>query len=166
MIGTTALTQRNIITGVIVSALLAVCAVALVVFVSSSSSETAEGGGTTKVAPAVIGEKDATTGIASVTFIDSAVERVGIETSAVKAAEPVREGSSATLSVPYSSILYDTKGQAFVYTVTGPASYLRALITIDYVEGDQAVLSSGPAAGTEIVSLGVAELYGAETGIK
>ena len=41
-----------------------------------------------------------------------------------------------------------------------------AEITVDRVEGDQAFLSSGPAAGTEIVTQGAAELYGAETGIK
>jgi len=166
MISSTTFSQRNIVTGIIVSALLAVCAVALLVFVTSESSETAEGGATTKPGPAVIGEKDATTGIASVTFIDSAVERVGIETSTVKATEAVREGSAGTLSVPYSSILYDTKGQVFVYTVTGPASYLRAPITVEYVEGDEVILSAGPSAGTEIVSRGVAELYGAETGVK
>jgi len=165
MIEGTALNQRNIVTGIIVAVLLAVCAVALLVFITSESSETVEGGAA-KELPAVIEPLDDGSGLARVTFVEKAVERVGIETSAVAAATDVREGSSGTLAVPYSSILYDAKGQAFVYTVAQPLSYLRAPITIDYVEGDEAILSAGPAAGTEIVSRGVAELYGAETGVK
>lgn len=165
MIGTTTISQRNIVTGIILAGLLAVCAVALLVLVNDSSSDTAEGV-TAKVQPAVIGEKDASTGLASVTLIEKAAARVGIETGAVAEAEAVREGSSGTLSVPYSAILYDADGHSFVYTVTGPLSYIRAPITIDYVEGDQAILSEGPSAGTEVVTVGVAELYGAETGVK
>ena len=165
MIGTMSISQRNILTGVVMAALLAVCAVALLVLVNDSSSDTAEGV-TAKAGPAVIGDKDETTGLASVTLIEKAAERVGIETVAVTEAEEVREGSSGTLSVPYSAIVYDAKGNSFVYTVTGSLSYIRAPITVDYVEGDQDILSAGPSAGTEIVAVGVAELYGAETGIK
>lgn|SRR5574341_1058868 len=165
MIDTTAISPRNILTGVIVAGLLAVFAVALLVLVNDSSSDTASGT-TAKSGPAVIGEKDATTGIASVTLTEKAAERTGIETAAVIQAEAVREGSSGSLAVPYSAILYDAKGNAFVYTVTASLSYLRAPITVDYVEGDQAILSAGPSVGTEVVSRGVAELYGAETGMK
>jgi hypothetical protein len=165
MIDTTTFTQRNLVTGTIVAALLAVCAVALLVFVNDSSSETAAGI-TTKSGPAVIGEKDATTGIASVTLIEKAAERLGIETVAVAEANDVREGSSGSLAVPYGAILYDAEGSSFVYTVAGPLSYVRAAITVDYVEGDRAILSDGPPVGTDVVSVGVAELYGAETGLK
>ena len=165
MIDTTALNQRNIVTGVIMAVLFGVCAVALLVFVSGSSSETAAGT-TAKSQPYEIGENDATTGIASVTLTEKAAERTGIETAAVTEAGAVREGSSGTLAVPYSSLWYDAKGAAFVYVVTAPLSYVRAPITVDYVEGDQAILSAGPEAGTEIVTQGVAELYGAETGLK
>jgi len=38
------LTQRNIVTGIVVASLLAACAVALLILVNNSSSETAEGG--------------------------------------------------------------------------------------------------------------------------
>jgi hypothetical protein len=141
-----------------VAVLLAICAISLLVFVSGSSSDTAESTSTAN-APATIGEKDATTGIASVTFAEKAAARVGIQTA------NVTEGEGG-VAVPYSAILYDSKGHSFVYTVTGPLSYLRAEITVDRVQGDQAFLSSGPAAGTEIVTQGAAELYGAETGIK
>lgn len=165
MISTDTLTQRNFITGTIVVILLAVCAVSLLVFVSDSSSDTASGAAT-KAQPYEVGEKNAETGIAAVTLTESGAERTGIETATVTAAGAVREGSSGTLAVPYASLWYDAKGGAFVYVVTAPLSYLRAPITVDYVEGDQAILSAGPEAGTEIVTQGVAELYGAETGLK
>lgn len=158
MIDTTALTQRNVLTGVIVAALLAVCAVSLLVFVNSSSSETAESSAA-KNAPATIEKLEDGSGLARVTFVEKAAARVGIQTANVTEAE-------GGLAVAYSAILYDSKGHSFVYTVTGPLSYLRAEITVDHVEGDKAFLSSGPAAGTEIVTQGVAELYGAETGVK
>jgi hypothetical protein len=156
---TTALNQRNIATGIIIAVLFGVCAVALVVLFSGSSSETASGT-TTVSQPYEIGEKDATTGIASVTLHEKAAERTGIGTATVE------EGSAGTLAVPYSAIWYDAKGHSFVYTVTGPLSYIRAPITVDRVEGDRAILSAGPSAGTEVVTQGVAELYGAETGLK
>ena len=165
MINTDTLTQRNFITGTIVVVLLAVCAVSLLVFVNDSSSDTASGAAT-KAQPYEIGEKNAESGIAGVTLTEKAAERTGIETAAVTEAGTVREGSSGTLAVPYASIWYDAKGAAFVYTVTAPLSYIRAPITVDYVEGDQAILSAGPEAGTEVVTQGVAELYGAETGLK
>jgi len=164
MIGTMSISQRNILTGVITAGLLAVCAVALLVLVNDSSSETE--GGAAKAGPAVVAPLDDGSGLASVTLIEKAAARVGIETVAVTEAEAVREGSSGILSVPYSAILYDAKGNSFVYTVTGPLTYVRAPITVDYVEGDQAILSDGPSSGTEIVALGVVELYGAETGLK
>ena len=165
MINTDAFTQKNLITGTIVVVLLAVCAVSLLVFVTDSSSDTASGAAT-KAQPYEIGEKNAESGIAGVTLTEKAAERTGIETGAVTEAGAVREGSSGTLAVPYSSLWYDAKGAAFVYVVTAPLSYVRAPITVEYVEGDQAFLSDGPEAGTEIVTQGVAELYGAETGLK
>jgi len=67
--------------------------------------------------------------------------------------------------VPYEAVLYDLNGQAWVFTNPEPLVYVRAPVTIDYIEGDLAVLSEGPPAGTEVVTAGASELYGAETGI-
>ena len=144
--------------------LLAVCAVALLVFVSDSSSETAAG--TTAKSRPCRNRRKGRGNRYRQRHPDREGQRSasGIETVAV-ARRAVRE-ASGTLAVPYSAIWYDAKGHAFVYTVTAPLSYIRAPITVDYVEGDQAILSAGPSAGTEIVTLGVAELYGAETGLK
>src|SRR3990172_2126014 len=126
---------------------------------------TATGTTTTKdkYEPAVIDKTDSG---AIVTLDEKAADRLGIETAAVAEAGAVRDGSSGALAVPYSAILYDKDGNAFVYTVTGPLTYVRAPITVDYVEEDQAILSDGPSSGTEVVAVGVAELWGAETGLK
>jgi hypothetical protein len=56
-------------------------------------------------------------------------------------------------------------GQAWVYTMPQPLTYVRHRVTVDYVEGDRAVLSDGPPPGTAIVTDGVAELYGIELGV-
>lgn len=67
--------------------------------------------------------------------------------------------------VPFDAVLYDLHGKTWVFTSPEPLVYVRAPITIDYVEGDLAVLSEGPPAGTEVVTAGASEVYGAETGI-
>jgi hypothetical protein len=67
--------------------------------------------------------------------------------------------------VPYEAVLYDTHGEAWVYTRTDHLTFVRAPIVVDYIEGDLAILSEGPPAGTEVVTGGAGELFGAEHGI-
>jgi hypothetical protein len=67
--------------------------------------------------------------------------------------------------VPYDAVLYDLNGKAWVFTNPEPLVYVRAPITVDYIEEDLAVLTEGPPAGTEVVTAGASELFGAETGI-
>ncbi len=67
--------------------------------------------------------------------------------------------------VPYSAVLYDTDGKTWVYTNPEPLVFVRHLVSIDYIEGDLAVLLEGPPVGTQVVMVGVAELFGAETGV-
>ena len=47
-----------------------------------------------------------------------------------------------------------------------PLSFHRALVTVDYIEGNDVFLLEGPAVGTEIATVAVAELYGVDTGVK
>ena len=42
---------------------------------------------------------------------------------------------------------------------------MRHPVTGEYIEGDRAILLDGPPVGTNVVTVGVAELYGADTGI-
>jgi hypothetical protein len=76
---------------------------------------------------------------------------------------PLKESLPARKAVPYSSVIYDTKGQAWVYTSPAPLTYLRQKIGVERIEGDVALLSEGPANGVNVVTTGAMMLYGAET---
>jgi len=80
-------------------------------------------------------------------------QRVGVELSL---------STSQRRVVPYSSVIYDENGGTWVYTCPEPLNYVRAPITIDFIEGDVAVLKDGPPNGTQVVSVGAVELYGTE----
>jgi hypothetical protein len=85
-------------------------------------------------------------------------ERIGLETAVVEAV-----GGAKT--VPESGVWIDVNGDEWVYTSPEPLVFVRAAISIDRYERDRAVLSDGPAIGTTVVSVGVAELIGSEFGI-
>jgi hypothetical protein len=63
-------------------------------------------------------------------------------------------------------VIYDLAGQSWAYVNTEPRTYVRQPVTIDYSKGQVTVLKDGPAVGTSVVSVGAAELFGAETGVK
>ncbi len=86
-------------------------------------------------------------------------QRVSVELDRVGADKPQK-------IVPYSSILYDARGNTWVYISPKPLVVVRHAIKVDVIEGDNAILTAGPAVGTKVVSVGTPELFGAETGIK
>jgi hypothetical protein len=90
-----------------------------------------------------------------VTFTAEGARRTGLETA------PVRADGDRTL-VPYAAVIYDPEGRTFVYTSPERLTYVRREIAVESIEGDAAFLSEGPAAGTEVVTTGAAEVYGAE----
>jgi hypothetical protein len=94
------------------------------------------------------------TDLARVILTADAAERIGLETITVEGA-----------TVPASAIWIDIDGQAWVYTSPEPLTFVREGVTVDRYREDVAELSDGPAAGTEVVSVGVAELIGSEFGI-
>ena len=65
--------------------------------------------------------------------------------------------------VPYSAILYDLTGDTWVYTNPEPSVFVRERVDIERIDKDLAVLNTGPAVGTQVVTIGAAELYGAES---
>lgn len=69
------------------------------------------------------------------------------------------------LVVPYSALIYDLNGDTWIYVSPEPLVFTRHPVTVDYVEGDRAILSDGPPVGTIVATVGVPELYGADTGI-
>jgi len=79
----------------------------------------------------------------------------------VRLAEP---GSNIPKKVvPYSAILYDLAGDTWVYTNPKPSVFVREQVDIERIDKDLAVLNTGPAVGTQVVTVGAAELYGAES---
>lgn len=90
-----------------------------------------------------------------VTFTAEGAKRTGLRT------ETVREEGNRKL-VPYAAVIYDPQGRTFVYTSPKRLTYVRQAITIERIEGDTAFLSEAPPAGTEVVTVGAAEVYGAE----
>jgi hypothetical protein len=89
-----------------------------------------------------------------VVLTEKAAERIGVETVPVNG-----------LVVPYSAVIYDTEGNTWVYTNPEPLTFVRALIVVDRIEDDQAFLSQGLETDAPIVTVGVIEIYGAETGV-
>ncbi len=75
---------------------------------------------------------------------------------------PLAGGQPLRKLVPYSALLYDLKGDTWTYTRTAPLTFVRQRVTIDYIDGETAVLLDGPTAGTDVVNVGATELFGAE----
>ena len=72
------------------------------------------------------------------------------------------QSKEKSLLVPWSSVLYDIHGAAWVYEQTEPRTYERRRVELKHVDEDKAVLSAGPHPGSKIVTDGAAELFGRE----
>ena len=94
-----------------------------------------------------------------VVLTEKAAERLDVQTT------PIRNDEGSTKVVPYASVLYGLEGETWVYTSPENLVFVRQPIVIDHIEGDLAFISDGPDTGTEVVTVGVAELYGAEVGV-
>lgn len=97
-----------------------------------------------------------------VSITERAAERIGVQVSQVQEREI---DGLQRLVVPYGAIIYGTDGTTWVYVNPEPLTYARVEVTVDFIEGDIAVLSSGPEPGTPIAMTAVAELYGIDTGV-
>jgi len=96
-----------------------------------------------------------------VTLTRRAAERLDVKTDVVREMRVARSGAMRKV-VPYAAVLYDAQGSTWVYTSPEPLVFVRQRIVIDYIAGDVAVLSDGPPAGTIVVTVGAAELFGTE----
>lgn len=106
-----------------------------------------------KIDPATVKDIEGSD-LKQVILTEKAAERIGVQT--VLASEMV---------VPYSAVIYDVQGNTWVYTNPEPLTFLRAPIVIDRIEGDQAFLAEALGTDAPIVTVGVIEIYGAETGV-
>jgi len=82
-------------------------------------------------------------------------ERVAVEI-------PLVDGSAEKLVLPFAAVLHDINGGQWVYENIAPHTYARRRIQVARISGNIAVLASGPAPGTKIVTDGAAELFGTE----
>jgi Cu/Ag efflux pump CusA len=108
-------------------------------------------------APPAVVEATEDGGPARLTLVAESVDRLGIETV------PVTVGPQ--LAVPYAAVVYDGQGAAWAFSELEEGVYQRVPLTVTDITGDIALLSAGPAAGTEVVTVGAAELVGVEAGI-
>ena len=97
-----------------------------------------------------------------VVLTEQAAQRLDIQTA------PVRDeqiNGTQRKVIPYAAVIYGLRGETWAYTNPEPLTFVRETITIDYIEGDMAVLVDGPPTGTQVATVGVAELYGIDTGV-
>ncbi len=109
--------------------------------------EKEKGGGASHVSP-IEGSK-----LKRVVLTKKAAERLDIKTAPV-----------AADGIPYGALIYDVKGMTWVYTNPEPLAYVRHAVTVDSIKSGRALVKDGPPAGTLVVVVGAAELYGAELG--
>jgi hypothetical protein len=128
----------------------------------SACTQTSAEGSTGGAEPATVEHVEGSEDVSRLTLTPKAVERLGIQTT------PLSEATVAGKKrkvVPYGAVLYEADGKTSVYVSPAPNTYVREPITVEFIEGDRAVLAAGPATGTTIVTVGAAELYGTETGV-
>jgi multidrug efflux pump subunit AcrA (membrane-fusion protein) len=73
-------------------------------------------------------------------------------------------GTRSGIIIPFSAIVYDIQGGTWVYTNPSPNTYVRQRVELQTVIDNKAVMTRGPKAGTKIVTVGAAELFGTEFG--
>ena len=94
------------------------------------------------------------TDLNKVILTQKAAERIGVETVSATGTE-----------VPYAAVIYDIEGNTWIYTNPEPLIFVRQPIMVDYIEGDTAFLAESLPSELNVVTVGVAELYGTETGV-
>ncbi len=109
------------------------------------------------------------TDLSRVTLSSDAASKLGVRIAPVEAAVmPASTDGVATApqtTVPVDAVIYDKDGNTWVYVVTQSLTYERQAVGIARVDGDTAVLRSGPTPGTKVVTVGAQELLGAELGV-
>lgn len=123
----------------------------------TAGCQEAEPAATESYHPSSVGEADES-GAHEVSFTRRGADRAGLHVT------QVRQDGAATV-VDYAALIYDPTGQVWVFTSVGPRRFVRVPVAVDHIDGGQVWLADGPAAGAEVVTVGAAEVYGAELGI-
>jgi hypothetical protein len=96
--------------------------------------------------------------VLQISLTEQGAMRLGIETVAI-----ARAGHRTV--VPLSATFLDAEGRWWVYTSPAPRTYVREPVDVATERGQDVYLSEGPPVGTDVVTVGVPELWGAETGL-
>lgn len=75
---------------------------------------------------------------------------------------PTLSSKTESLVLPFNAVLHDIHGGQWVYEQMADHRYTRRRILVARLAGSDAVLTSGPPAGTHIVTDGAAEIFGTE----
>ena len=94
------------------------------------------------------------TDLSKVILTEKAAERIGVETTPASGTE-----------VPYAAVIYDIEGNTWIYTNPEPLTFVREPVIIDHIDGDTAFLAESLPGELNVVTVGVAEIYGTETGV-
>jgi hypothetical protein len=100
--------------------------------------------------------------ISRITLTDQAAKRIDLRTDEIRDED---DGGTRRRVMPYAALVYDLKGDTWAYTSPQPLTYIRQSVSVESIKGGVAYLKDGPPGGTRVVTVGVAELYGAEFGI-
>lgn len=125
---------------------------ACVVLAGCSEVESAEVSG---YDPAKVEAVPGQDGVVQVTFTQEGADRTGLETAPV-------QGGAGGIVVPYASLIYDPEGKSFVYQQTDRLSFMRVEVVVERIDGRRVLLSEGPPVGSQVVTVGWTEVYGAE----
>jgi hypothetical protein len=105
-------------------------------------------------APSVV-ETVKGTNLKRVTLTADAARRIDVQLAPVTGAR----------TIPYAAIFYDPDGATWAFTNPKGRTFVRQRIRVARIDGDTAFLSDGPAPGTDVVTVGGPEIYGAEIGV-
>jgi len=94
-----------------------------------------------------------------VTLTEEAAKRLDIQTATIR--DMVINGVQRRV-IPYAAILYDTEGNTWTYMNPEPLVFVRHRIVVDFIDGEMAILTDGPPAGSVVVVVGAEELFGSE----
>jgi len=98
--------------------------------------------------------------IEQVILTEDAVERLDLQTASVEAGSGQRQST-----IPHAAVFYGLTGETWTYSNPEALTYVRVPITVEHIDGEVAYLADGPALGTQVVTVGAAELFGVESGI-
>lgn len=99
--------------------------------------------------------------VESVVLTRLGAARIAVRTTT---ATPAAKGTDVT--IPAGALLYEPNGDPAVYVNTGPLTYTRYIVPVDFISNNTVYLKGGRlAAGAAVVTQGAEELLGVQNGV-